>query len=211
MGSILKLRFRKRCGLAFALAPVLLVAACSGFFIGSHDIASISVTPGGAFIMPQNTQQFTATATFGNNSTGDVTDQVTWTSSVPAIATIDSSGLATGVALGNTVIKARSSNGMTASVTLTVSNHTVTSIAVNPTSATINFSFGGQSTQAFTATATFSDMTSSDVTSQVSWTSSVPTVATISSSGVAQAVSTGTTTITAALGGQTGTASLTVQ
>lgn len=207
MGSTLKVRVSKFGGLAIALALVLLVSGCPGFFIGSHDIATISITPNGPFIMPQGTQQFTATATYGNNSTGDVTSSVTWTSSVPAIATIDSAGLATGVALGTTSIKARSSNGVNSSVVLTVANHTVTMITVSPTSATINLSFG-QPTQQFNATVTFSDGTMGN---QVNWTSSNTGVVTINSSGLATGVSTGSATITASLGGQSATASVTVQ
>jgi len=194
-----------------ALLLVLLMGSCSGFFPGKDTVVSLAVSPSGAFVMPQATQQFSATATFGNNSTGDVTSSVTWTSSSTGVATIDSSGLATAVALGTTTITAKSSNGVTSRVTMTVSNRTITSITVNPPSATINLSFGGQTTQQFTATATFSDMTTGDVTTQASWTSSLPSIATVNSNGLATAVTTGSTTISAALGGQTATANLTVQ
>lgn len=52
---------------------------------------------------------------------------------------------------------------------------------------------------------------SQDVTSQVTWTSSTPDVATVSSTGLATAVSAGTTTISASMAGSAGaTAALTV-
>ncbi len=182
---------------------------CPGFFPGSNTIVSLAISPTGAFVMPNATQQFSATATFGNNSTGDVTSEVTWTSSSPTIATIDSSGLATGVALGTTTINAKSTNNVSATgVTLTVSNRTVQSITISPTSATINLSLGQQTTAQFVATATFSD---GSTTSQVNWASSNNGVATVNSSGLATAVTTGSCTITASLGGQTAAASLTVQ
>ena len=200
-------RWRIAAGTAVAILTAVSLASCSGFFIGNHEIASISVTPTGPFVKPNDTQQFTATATFGNNTQGIVTDQVTWTSSQPAIATINNTGLATGVALGNVTITARSSNNKTGTVTLTVSNRTVTSITVTPTSATINSTFG-QTTQQFTGTATFDDGT---MTNTVTWTSSNTNVATVNSSGLASAVASGSCTITASLGGMNATASLTVQ
>lgn len=209
---IWKRRFVKLWGLAVALAMVLLASRCSGFFPGRDTVVSLSISPNSPFILPQHTQQFTATATFGDNSTGDVSSSVTWTSSVPTIATIDTSGLATGVALGTTTITARSSNNVTANVTLTVSNRTVTSLTISPPSATITLSLG-QTNQQFMASANFSDgSTGVDVTNQATWTSSNSSVATINSNGLATARTTGFASIGASYGGTSATAaSLTVQ
>jgi Bacterial Ig-like domain (group 2) len=44
-------------------------------------------------ILPTGTQQFKATGTFGNDSTGDVMSQVTWVSSATNVATIGTTGL----------------------------------------------------------------------------------------------------------------------
>jgi hypothetical protein len=52
------------------------------------------------------TQQFTATATYSDNSTGNVTATAAWAAANTAVATIDSSGLATGVASGSTSVSA---------------------------------------------------------------------------------------------------------
>jgi len=194
--------------IAATLLLVLLMGSCSGFFPDKHTIVSLAVSPTGAFVMPQATQQFTATATFGNNSTGDVTSQVTWTSSATGVATINSAGLATAVALGTTTITAKSSNNVSSNVVLTVSNKTVTALTINPNNTTISLS--QNQTQQFTATATFSDGSFSNVTNQVTWTSSVPSVATINSTGLASPVSVGSTTIATSYGGQSATASLMV-
>lgn len=63
------------------------------------------------------------------------------------------------------------------------------------------------STQHFTATGIFSDMTTQDLTGSVTWASGTPATATISnasgSSGLATSLAAGTTAITAALGGVT--------
>jgi len=200
-----------RCAVACLIA--ILLTSCSGFFPSKDTIVSMTISPGGAFVKPQGTQQYTATATFGNNSQGDVTDQVTWISSQSAIATIDaSSGLATGVALGTSTITAKSSNNVTATTTLTVSNKTVTSLTINPQNSTLSLSgvLGGSTTVQFTATANFSDGTFATVTNQAGWSSSVPGVASISSTGFASAISVGSTTIGATYGGQSATTGLTV-
>ena len=52
------------------------------------------------------TAQFTATATFSNNTTQSVTSQATWQSSNTAIATVNAAGIVTGVAPGDVDITA---------------------------------------------------------------------------------------------------------
>ncbi|MGB7555683.1 MAG: Ig-like domain-containing protein [Candidatus Korobacteraceae bacterium] len=194
--------------IAAALVLALMLASCGGgFFPSSDTIISIALSPASAQIMPTGTQQFTATGTFGNNSVRDVTSQVTWISSAPNIATISAAGLATGVALGTANITAKSGSVTSPASVLTVSSKTIKSISVSPQ----NQSLIAGSQQQYTATASYSDGSFGDVTSSVTWNSSSTAVATISSSGLATAISSGTTTITAALSGVIGTATLTVQ
>jgi hypothetical protein len=83
----------------------------------------------------------------------------------------------------------------------------VTSITVAPSAATVQA--GG--TQQFSATAKYSDDTTQDVTLQATWTSSSTAVATVNASGLATAAGPGTSTLAAALGSVSGTASLSVQ
>ena len=87
-------------------------------------------------------------------------------------------------------------------------NALVDSIAVSPASQTIAM---GQTAQ-FTATGTIGHgnnhpSSQQDVTAQATWSSSAPSVATVSSSGLATAVAAGTTTITATMNGYTGVVS----
>lgn len=65
-------------------------------------------------------------------------------------------------------------------------------------------------TQAFTATGVFADGTAADLTSQVTWQSSVTANATIGASGVASAIAAGATPISARIDGITGSTELTV-
>ena len=67
---------------------------------------SIAVTPANPTIPVGGTQQFTATGTYSDSSTQDLSDQVTWASSQTGVATIDAAGLATGLSDGATTISA---------------------------------------------------------------------------------------------------------
>ncbi len=69
-------------------------------------VSAITVTPADPTITVGQTQQFTATATFSDNTQGNITSQVMWTSSDAAVATINATGLATAVAQGTSTIEA---------------------------------------------------------------------------------------------------------
>jgi Big-like domain-containing protein len=70
-------------------------------------LQSIAVTPATPSIASGATQQFTATGTYSDNSTKNITTSVTWASSNPLFATIGAAtGLATGLAVGTTEITA---------------------------------------------------------------------------------------------------------
>jgi hypothetical protein len=84
---------------------------------------------------------------------------------------------------------------------------TLTSIAVTPVNQTILMG----AMQQFTATGTYSDSSTKDLTNQTTWTSTNTSVATIASSGLATAINPGSTTIMATLAGITGSTNLTVQ
>jgi uncharacterized protein YjdB len=163
-------------------------------------LQSIAVTPGSPSIAAGGTQQFTATGTYSDNSTKNITTSVAWKSSNTAFATIGAAtGLAAGVAAGTTQITATQGSVVSPNDPLTVTAVTVTlrSIAVTPASP----SLGIGNTVQFTATGTYSDNSTKNITSSVTWASSNPLFATIvAASGLATGVAVGTTEITAALG-----------
>ena len=197
-------RLRSLSLIAMALPVLLIIAGCGQFFPSSTTITSLQISPLSTSVQPLNTQQFTATATYGNNTTGNATNSVTWTSSATNIATISSGGLATGVAQGSTTITC-SSGSVSASTTLTVSNKTVTSVAVTPT--TWN-PLAANQTQQFKAVATYTDSSTQDVTTSATWASSSTSVATVSVTGLGTAVAKGTSTISATFGNVTGNATV---
>ena len=175
--------------------------------VSAARLVSIAVTPPTPSIALGTTQAFTATGTYSDNATQNLSTQVTWASATTSVATISnavgSNGLATSVAAGTSSITAAMGGITSASVTLTVSPHPLVSIAVTPPTPSIALG----TTQAFTATGTYSDNSTQNLSTQVTWVSATTTVATISnaagSDGLASSVTTGTSSITAALGGIT--------
>jgi hypothetical protein len=142
-------------------------------------------------------------------ATEDLTGQVTWTSSSSTVAAISSGGLATAIGQGTATITALATNPdksvATGTATFTVTAGTrepVTALSITPTAESLSAS--GQKGQ-FIAIATLgANGLTQDVTNspQVTWSSSIPSVATITSglasgNGLAEGAGVGTTTITA--------------
>lgn len=156
------------------------------------------------------TSQLSAVASFSDNTTENVTGQTSWTSANSGIAPVNSTGLVTGAAAGTAVISA-SYQGQNAAVNVTITGGgpppppTVNSLAVTGTSPLTV----GQSAQ-YSAVASLSDGTTSNVNGQSQWSSSNPGVATVSSTGNVTAVAAGQTTISATYQGKSGAVPLTV-
>lgn len=162
-------------------ALALLLAGC-----GSKGLNSVQVTPSTQTVATGQTAQFTAVGTFGNSSRPtkqDITSTVTWSSSVPAVATISASGVATGVSAGTTTITA-SANGfsgpISSSATLTVTGAggsgagQLLSVTIIPSSITVG---NLQDTGQFLAIGTYSAApTVRDITNYptTTWISSFP-------------------------------------
>jgi hypothetical protein len=170
-------------------------------------LLSIAVTPNAPSIPKGLTQQFVATGTFSDTSTADLTNSVSWTSGTPTVATVSAtSGLATSVAVGSTIITA-TLGSVSGSTTLTITSATLKSMSIAPNPA---FSGIGLPRQ-LTATGMYSDASTQNVTTAANWTSSTPSVATVGpTTGLATSVSLGPTTISAAIGSVSATASLTI-
>lgn len=162
-------------------------------------LVSIAVTPTTPSILQNATQQFTAIGTYSDGTTVNITNAVTWLSSNPTAATINSSGLATGV----TPTSITAVPNITATQGTVVSNAVplivqpiLTSIAVTPLNPNTNKGLTIQ----FTAIGTYSDGSTQNLTSSVTWQSSYPANGVINPAGLATAVNVGSTTITASLG-----------
>src|ERR1019366_1838424 len=100
-------------GLATSASPgTTIISATAGSLAGSTSLAvqdplvSISLSPPIATIISGANQQYSATGTYASGLMIDVTGSVLWSSSSPAVATINASGLAMSEATGQTVITA---------------------------------------------------------------------------------------------------------
>ena len=167
--------------------------------IKSVTLQSIAVSPANPSISQSQTQQFTATGTYSDGSSKDITTSVVWSSSNTTVATVGANtGMATGVGAGTSQISASFGSVVSSSPTLTViKSVTLQSIAVSPANPSISQS----QTQQFTATGTYSDGSSKDITTSVVWTSSNTTVATVgANTGMATGVGAGTSQISASFG-----------
>ncbi|MGL6304137.1 Ig-like domain-containing protein [Aeromonas caviae] len=160
-------------------------------------LTAIEITPPSVSVGKGQTQQLTATATYSDNTTANVTGSVAWLSDDTATATVIS-GLLTGVEQGTTEVTA-SLDGVTSNTAqVTVTDAVLTAIEITPSSVSV----GKGQTQQLTATATYSDNTTANVTGSVAWLSDDAATATVIS-GLLTGVEEGTTEISASLDGVT--------
>ena len=71
-----------------------------------YELTTITVTPDSPTILQGQNVQFTATGTYSDMTTSDITNTVTWGTTNPSVATVNSTGLATGTGLGAVTISA---------------------------------------------------------------------------------------------------------
>jgi len=191
------------------LAQTQLTIACT--VPPTPVLQSITLYPSDPTI-PQlgQTTQFIALAVYSPPSNkNDLTSVATWASSNTTIATVSNAGLATAVSCGSTTVTAEYL-GVVGQVPLTVQctgNQTLQSITVLPASPTIPQI--GQTTQ-FAALGTLVQGGQTDLTNSATWSSSNTQVATVGNTGLATAVSCGTSTVSAVSQNVAGTGLLTV-
>ena len=137
--------------------------------VGIGDNAQLSAT-----VLPANANQ-----------------QVSWCSSKPGVATIDSEGMIHGVSEGVSIVTATTTDGshLTAVCLVTVKPVLATAISLNKSAATL----AKNETLQLNATVTPSNTTNKGVT----WTSNNPEVARVNANGLVTALKAGTATISA--------------
>lgn len=183
------------------------VAGAGGGSGGTAEpVASLAIIPSAQSVAsPGETGQFLAIGTTPVGSTENLTNQVAWSSSETAVGTIGATtGLATGVSQGTTAITAIWTNPdktvVTGTATFTVIGgvpEPITALSISP--ATLTLSATGQTGQFVALGTSGTTGLQQDVThsAQLSWSSSVPSIATVSASGLVTGVSPGATTIRA--------------
>jgi uncharacterized protein YjdB len=191
-------------------SATLTVTGSSGTGGATGTVGSLVILPASQSVAePTQTTQFIAIGTTSTGATVNLTNQVAWSSSSSQIATIGaSSGLATAQTQGTVTIIALYSSGsstIAGTASFSVANGSTekyTSVTLVPTSQSISAS--GQTGQFIALATSGTTGLEVDVTNsaQTTWTSSVPTIASITSglpsgNGVVSGTSQGSTTITA--------------
>ena len=189
------------------------VAGSAGLTVTNASLVSIEVTPGNASVANGSTVQFTATGVYTDHSTQDLTRMAVWGTSDPSVAAVSNAsgyeGLGTALTPGGVTVTAKW-GGVSGSTSLTVTAATLVSIGVTPA----NPSVANGTTKQFNATGVYTDGSSQDLTTAVTWQSANGAVASISnaasSAGLATSASVGSTAVSATLGSVSGSTMLTV-
>jgi trimeric autotransporter adhesin len=199
-----------------ALAGLGLVVLISMFGVNgcvSYRLTGLYVEPSaGSCVPPGGTAQFTAYGTYTEgghaSKTENITDDVSWTTDLPELASVTSTGLATAandfVGLTNVKATAQGEFGVVwDSAPLTVSTDCTTSSSATVLSG-LKILPGDQKlgmigdTTKLVAVGHYSTSPwSRDLSEQAKWTSSNPEVATVTAGGLVTAVGAGEATITA--------------
>src|SRR6266480_2331045 len=179
---------------------------CNFAITGSQPpapVATVTLTPGSATVNEGQTLQLTATLKDANGNTL-VGRSITWSSSNTSAASVNGTGLVTGVTAGSATITA-TSEGKSGTSAITVVHLPVASVTVTPASTSVS---AGSSVQ---LTATPKDANGNPLVGRtVTWQSSNTSAATVNGSGLVSGVAAGSATITATSEGQSGTSVITV-
>ena len=183
---------------------------------GKYATCSVTVTSSTVPVMGVSVTPSTLNLSVGGSATlvasvspTNATDKsVTWMSTNPAVATVSSSGVVTATGVGTTNVTVRTNDGnysATCRVTVTEPTVRVTGVSLNESSLTLTV---GESSQ---LSATVYPANADN--KAVSWSSSNPTVASVSSGGLVTAVNGGQAiiTVTTADGGYTASCAVTVR
>ena len=175
--------------------------------ISSATLQSIVVSSPIQQIVAGLTSNLSAKGIYSDGTEQDLSNQVVWSVSNASIATINSAtGLLTGLQTG-AVSAIASKQGLSSSLSISVSAATVTGIAITPTI----ISLAQGTSEPVNVTATFSDNTKQDVSNQVQWINSNNKIANIAgNSFTVSALMAGSTTLTARLSDQQADLSITV-
>ncbi|MEO6444368.1 MAG: Ig-like domain-containing protein [Gemmatimonadaceae bacterium] len=162
-------------------------------------VASVTVSPQSATLSPSQTRSVVASAsdsagnTIGTGAGDPLGGRLAaWVSSNPSVGTVNGFGLVTAVGAGSATIDATIDGVGPAAFSLTVVPAPVSSVTVSAPVSTLT---AGNSVQATVAAFDAAGSALSLSGRTVNWTTSAPSVATVSSAGLVTGVSAGTVTI----------------
>ena len=173
-------------------AAVAGISGVMSFTVSPAALVSIAVTASQLSLPMGSSGQLSATGTYTDKTTRDITGLVTWTSSAPTVVSVNNGGTVQAESVGTAGVSAMSSNIM-GSTNLSVSQAALVSISLSVGHSSLPV---GTSEQ-LSATGTYTDKTTKDITGSVTWTSSAPSVISVSNGGAVQAKSVGAAGVSA--------------
>ncbi|OLV19864.1 hypothetical protein BOO71_0001288 [Deinococcus marmoris] len=185
--------FRRPVSIALALTASIAIVSCGDTKTPTATVTNVAITApaGSAATLTVGATTKAIASVVGTNTPAQT---VNWSSSVPAVATVDATGLIKAVTPGTTVVKATSTvdTSKSAQVTITVNavtstTPTVTAVAVTLAPTTVAVGGTSQATASVTGT--------NSPAQTVTWTSSNTAVATVSAAGVVTSLIPGTADI----------------
>jgi uncharacterized protein YjdB len=167
----------------------------------SAVLTTITIEPTALQIRVGEGKPLHATGSYDDDATRDLTD-VEWSSDAEEVATVDVTGLVTGISAGSATITATVGDlERTVDVTV-VATPVLGSITITPSAPDLCLP---AKTVAMTVEARYDDGTTADVTRQVQWTPRDEKVATVDGEGKVIRTGPGSTSITATFDGKTDT------
>ena len=195
-------------GVVTGVAPGLAIITSTAGSVTANTTITVTAVPaltsitisGGSTLVAGTTLQLTAAPKDQNGAAFAAT--IAWSSNASAVASVNSSGLITGVTSGTAIITA-SSGTVTAALTVTVAAPVLSSITIGGGASVV----AGQTLQ---LTGSPKDQAGNAFAAVVTWSSGSTSIATINAAGLVSGVAVGTAVITAASGSVTATKTITV-
>ena len=206
--------------IAAASAAMILFAACGGGDAATGPspnpnpnpnpnpqaapVSSVTLTPNAATVYTSRTKELVAVLrdSAGNALTGRT---ITWSTSAPAVATVNGLGVVSGVTVGEATITA-SAEGKSAQATLTVQPVPAATVVITPDSTTVLLG------ASITLTAQVKDDQGANLNDRVvRWSNNTPAIVSIDSmTGIAKGLAGGSALVTATSEGKSRTARIVV-
>ena len=157
-----------------ALLMCALLFGCTGFFV-SPVLTGLTVGPA-TTIQTGGTVQMSALGSYNDGSQKQLTSTVYWSSSTPSVAAISSTGLVTGVGVGQTTILGTAQT-VTGTATITVIISGLSSIRVTTQDGLTSIAYG--TGEQFVATGTANGQ-QINITDSVTWSTDPASIANVS-------------------------------
>jgi hypothetical protein len=155
-----------------------------------RTLDAINISPASSSMPKGSRKKLVAIAHYRDGGQAELVSEVTWSSSNPAVAPVDAEGIATAANEGTSTLQVTFQHA-SATATVVVVPVAPVALAISPADPAIDVNGNSQ----FKVSATRSDDSVEDVTSQVNWTSSDSAVAKIAPSGLAHGQAQGSSTI----------------